>query len=123
MGQAKQRGTLAERISQAQERKDDYYGQETSLEEIIKELGLPQETEAKGYVIHLPEKDEFVAKIDDNDLTFSVAYAKIPELAMVYDEPQLAIADAKKITKHNLLVCLLLETPDQHMIYDLWANH
>jgi hypothetical protein len=43
------------------------------------------------------KKDEFVATINDNNISFSVAYARTPELAMIYDEPQKAISDAKKI--------------------------
>ncbi|ENW40872.1 hypothetical protein F920_03541 [Acinetobacter baumannii NIPH 335] len=60
MGQAKQRGTLEQRVKQAQEQKDDFYGTERSVAEVLAELGLPKESTVKGYVIHLPEKDEFV---------------------------------------------------------------
>ena len=123
MGQAKQRGTLEQRVKQAQEQKDDFYGTERSVAEVLAELGLPKESTVKGYVIHLPEKDEFVATINDNNITFSVAYARTPELAMIYDEPQKAISDAKKISKHKLLVCVLFETSNQYMINDIWANY
>ncbi len=96
MGQAKQRGTLEQRVKQAQEQKDDFYGTERSVAEVLAELGL--QSTVKGYVIHL---DEFVAAINDNNISFSVAYARTPELAMIYDEPQKAISDAKKISKHK----------------------
>ncbi|MCO5692819.1 hypothetical protein NDJ32_16330, partial [Acinetobacter baumannii] len=39
------------------------------------------------------------------------------------DEPQKAISDAKKISKHKLLVCVLFETSNQYMINDIWANY
>ncbi len=53
MGQAKQRGTLEQRVKQAQEQKDDFYGTERSVAEVLAELGLPKESTVKGYVIHL----------------------------------------------------------------------
>lgn len=123
MGQAKKRGLLEERIKQAQERQDNFYGINTSVEHVRKELGLPDDSESIGYVIHLPERDEFVAEIIDNDMAFSVVYAKLPKMAKTYDEPELAIADAKKITKHKLLVCILFESSEQYMINDIWANY
>jgi hypothetical protein len=123
MGQAKKRGSLEERIKQAQVRQDNFYGINTSVEHIRKELGLPDDANPIGYVIHLPDQDEFVAEIIDNDMAFSVAYAKIPKMAKIYDEPELAIAEAKKITKHKLLVCVLFESAEQYMINDIWANY
>ena len=36
MGQAKQRGTLEQRVKQAQEQKDDFYGTERSVAELCK---------------------------------------------------------------------------------------
>ncbi|UQL68047.1 hypothetical protein [Acinetobacter baumannii] len=122
MGQAKQRGTLEQRVKQAQEQKDDFYGTERSVAEVLAELGLPKESTVKGYVIHLPEKDEFVAAINDNNISFSVAYARTPELAMIYDEPQKRF-QTLKISKHKLLVCVLFETSNQYMINDIWANY
>lgn len=123
MGQAKKRGTLEERIKQAQERQDNFYGVNANVEDIRKELGLPDDAQSMGYVIHLPDQDEFVSEIIDNDIAFSVAYAKLPEMAKIYHEPEQAIVDAKKITKHNLLVCVLFESSKQYMINDIWANY
>ncbi|AZB89487.1 hypothetical protein DKE39_017895 [Acinetobacter baumannii] len=47
MGQAKQRGTLEQRVKQAQEQKDDFYGTERSVAEVLAELGLPKESTVK----------------------------------------------------------------------------
>ncbi len=47
MGQAKQRGTLEQRVKQAQEQKDDFYGTERSVAEVLAELGLPKEEYSK----------------------------------------------------------------------------
>lgn len=110
MGQAEKRGRPEERIKQAQERHDIFYGVNANLEDIRKELGLPNDAQFMGYVIHLPDQDEFVSEIIDNDITFSVAPAKLPEMVKDYHEPEQAIVDAKKITKHNLLMCVLFES-------------
>lgn len=123
MGQAKKRGSQEERIRQAQERKDHFYGNKSSIKEVRQQLGLPDDAQAIGYIIHLPDQDEFVATIEDNNMLFSVGYAKLPEMAKVYDEPDQAIADAKKIMKHKLLVCVLFESSKQYFINDLWANY
>lgn len=123
MGQAKKRGSLEERTKQAQERQDNFYGINAKVEDVRKELGLPDDAQSVGYVIHLPDPDEFVTEIIDNDMAFSVAYAKLPKMAKIYDEPELAITDAKKITKHKLLVCVLFESSQQYIINDIWANY
>ncbi|ENU20737.1 hypothetical protein F994_00970 [Acinetobacter bohemicus ANC 3994] len=123
MGQAKKRGSFEERVKQAQVHQDNFYGISASVEDIRKELGLPDDAQSIGYVIHLPDQDEFVADIIDNDMAFSVAYAKLPKMAKAYDKPKLAIADAKKITKHKLLVCVLFESSKQYMINDIWSNY
>lgn len=123
MGQAKKRGSFEDRVKQAQEANDNFYGQKSSIEDVRKALDLPDDAQALGYVIHLPDPDEFVSDLVDNNEIFSVLYTKLPELAKIYDEPHDAIDDAKKITKHNLLVCVLFESSKQYFINDLWANY
>lgn len=123
MGQAKKRGSFEDRVKQAQEANDNFYGQKSSIEDVRKALDLPDDAQALGYVIHLPDPDEFVSDLVDNNEIFSVLYTKLPELAKIYDEPHDAIDDAKKITKHNLLVCVLFESSKQYFISDLWANY
>lgn len=123
MGQAKKRGSFEDRVKQAQDANEKFYGQESKIEDVRKELGLPDDAQALGYVIHLPDPDEFVSELVDNDEIFSVMYTKLPELAKIYDEPEHAIQEAKKISKHKLLVCVLFESSKQYIINDLWANY
>ncbi len=122
MGQAKRRGSLEQRIKQSQESDSNFYGEKLSLSELQNNLGLSSEAKVLGYVIHLPDNDEFVAKLVDTSTTFSVVYAKTPELALKYENVNHAIKDAEKITKHKLLVCVLLEDADKYCINDVWAN-
>jgi len=53
MGQAKQRRSREERIKHAQERKLE--GKRITIKEAKKRLNLPEDSEFKGYVIHLPD--------------------------------------------------------------------
>ncbi|MEG0619477.1 MAG: hypothetical protein RR557_09285, partial [Bacilli bacterium] len=61
MGQAKQRGSLQERIAQSQQEKLD--GEHITIEEAKRRLELPDTAEFLGYVIHLFDQDEFVGKV------------------------------------------------------------
>ncbi|HAV5546679.1 TPA: hypothetical protein JI101_07450 [Acinetobacter baumannii] len=120
MGQAKQRGSLEERIAQAYQTKLD--GERVTIDEAKLRLGLPNTAEFLGYVIHLYDKDEFVGKVDETETVINRVYVKIPDLAKIYDAVEDAVNEALKIDKYRLLVCLLFEFNNKHMIYDVWAN-
>lgn len=75
-----------------------------------------------GVCIHLYDQDEFVGKIDENDVTINRVYVKITDLTQIFDSVEEAIDEALKIDKHRLLVCLLFEFDNKYMIYDVWAN-
>lgn len=107
MGQAKQRGSLEDCIT---------------IEEAKRRLRLPDNAEFLGYVIHLYDQDEFVGKIEENDIVINRVYVKIPDLAQIFDSVEEAIHEALKIDKYRLLVCLLFEVDNQHLIHDVWAN-
>lgn len=89
MGQAKQRGSLQERIASAQQQKLD--GEHITIEEAKRRLELPDNAEFLGYVIHLYDQDEFVGKIEENDIAINRVYVKIPDLAHVFDSVEEAI--------------------------------
>lgn len=120
MGQAKQRGSLQERMAQAQQQKID--GERITIDEAKRRLELPDNAEFLGYVIHLYDQDEFVGKIEENDEAINRIYVKIPDLAQIFDSVEDAIDEALKIDRYRLLVCLLFEVDNQHMIHDVWAN-
>jgi hypothetical protein len=73
-------------------------------------------------VIHLYDKGEFVSKVDESAIAINRVYVKIPDLAKIYDTAEDAVDEALKIDKYRLLVCLLFEFNNKHMIYDVWAN-
>ncbi len=119
MGQAKQRGSLEERMAQAQQAKLD---ERITIEEAKQRLELPDTAEFLGYVIHLFDKDEFVGKIEETEMAINRIYVKTPDLARIYETIEDAVGEALKIDKHRLLVCLIFEVDDKYMIHDVWAN-
>lgn len=52
MGQAKQRGARADRVAESLGLK------QRKIEDVKKDLGLPEDAEFCGYVIHIQDKDE-----------------------------------------------------------------
>lgn len=105
------------------ERKDNYYAESMTIDDIRKLDGIPDDVEVVGYVIHLPDKDEFVGKIKKSSGMLTIAYVAAPHYAKVYKNHKSAIKDAKLIIKHKLMVCALLESSNQYVIHSLWSNH
>lgn len=120
MGQAKQRGSREERIKQAQEQKLE--GKRITIEEAKKRLNLSEGTEFRGYVINLPDTDEFLSTFEETEALVNIAYAKIPDLAKVFHSIESAVEVAEEITKHRLLICLLFESDKQYFTQPVWAN-
>ena len=120
MGQAKQRGSLQERIAQSQQEKLD--GEHITIEEAKRRLELPDTAEFLGYVIHLFDQDEFVGKVDETVLSINRIYVKFPDLAKIYVTAEDAINEALKIDKYRLLVCMLFKVIDKYMVDGVWAN-
>ena len=120
MGQAKQRGSLQERIAQSQQKKLD--GEHITIEEAKRRLDLPDTAEFLGYVIHLYDQDEFLGNVEETTLGINRIYVKIPDHAKIYESVEGAVSDALKIDKYRLLVCMLFKVNDEHMTNGIWAN-
>lgn len=76
MGESKRRGSREERVAQATEQRN------RKLDEVKKELGIPEGAEFCGYLIHHAENDEFIQAIEDTPLIVKRAFVKAPEEAM-----------------------------------------
>lgn len=66
------------------------------VEEVIKELGLPPESKFLGYVIHLPNEDEFLGFIDETSAAIKRGFVKTPHTAKIYHSYKKALRDAEK---------------------------
>jgi hypothetical protein len=55
-------------------------------QQLIKELGMPDHTKFCGYVVHLPESDEFLFHLDVKpDYYTNYGWSKLPDHARLFD--------------------------------------
>lgn len=114
MGQAKSRGTREERRRQAL----DKHGP-VPIEQVRAEFGLPESAEWLGYVVHLPESDEFLAHSKNTAMAALWGWAKTPLLAHRFDDFQAARKAAKDYGKGGVVVALLFDVGDK--LYVAWS--
>lgn len=104
------------------QRLDNNFAVETSIDDIKKELGLTCDIDILGYIITLPNKDEFVAIVKKDGDSNLIGYTDSIMNAYIYEDYLDAINDAKSISKYDVHVCTLIETPDQFLTNPLWSN-
>jgi hypothetical protein len=112
MGEAKKRGTLEERLKQAN------INQQQILEGLREEYGFPENAKFCGYIVHLPESDEFLADIKITSSSSVRAFAKLPDYAKLFRHQ----ADAEKAAKHckqKTYVAFLIDIGKQFCVIGL----
>lgn len=111
MGQAKQRGARSDRVAEALGLK------QRNLDDLKKELGLPDDAEFCGYLVHIEDKDEFLASINETPLAIERSFAKTPELAKRFDE----FIDAHDVARAEKgeIVVLLFDVGNQYHVFTL----
>lgn len=116
MGQSKQRGTFEERKKQANERLKREYGLfEVNIQEFIKDSDLPENSKLLGYVVNIPDSDEYLADIHFGDGVVNKTIAKIPALAKVFDDIEDALK-ARDEFSYPVDICLMFETDQQYLV-------
>jgi hypothetical protein len=83
------------------------------VNEAIQTMGLPPNTKAIGFAVHLPDSNEFLAMSEENDFVENRMWSKIPDLAKIFKQQE-AIIEAKKCGK-GACVTLLLNTGPQYV--------
>lgn len=104
MGEAKSRGSKGERFQQAVDK-----FKPVSTNDLRQKLGLSEDSSFLGYVIHLPESDEFLADFQDDDFAILKKWAAIPDLALRYDDFYEAVKVLKAVstsTRETVLAVL-----------------
>ena len=86
-----------------------------SHEEILKTLNLPDNSIFLGYVINLPEQDEYLFTELSNDDSVFREYSRSPMLAKIYDDYHEALKSSNDVPKESI-VCLLIETEDSFAV-------
>ena len=117
MGQAKNRGNFEQRIIEAQQRKAVDMGASVSLEEIIKRHNLPDDSEFKGYVVNLPESDEFLMLSNESSSVSSRIYSRSPETAKIYENFKEAAHVANSLSKFSRVGCVIVAGKKIYVVY------
>lgn len=90
--------------------------QQHSVADFIKQHGLPPETTFKGYVVHLPHSDEFLANYNKNNKIVDLyAWAKTPVLAHIFTSHLDAVGFCNEYGK-GAVMCLLFDTVDNYVV-------
>lgn len=108
MGQAKRRGSRDDRIAEALGLK------QRKLEDIRRELGLPDSAEFLGYVVHIPESEEFLHSVQDSLGAVTRSFAKTPDLALPFESFGDAHAQARR--EKGEIVAGLFDLGDQYFV-------
>lgn len=117
MGQAKNRGTLEERMAQslaAKRKAAEALGLvERSLDEVREEYGVPAGAPFLGYIVHIPETDEFLASFKNGAHATARHWTRDPGLAMRFDH----FPDAHSLAREGReIVVGLFETDTQFLV-------
>jgi hypothetical protein len=86
------------------------------VKKVREELGLTDDTKFCGFVIHIPENDEFIGKIQETPLTKIIGYVPIPDDAIKYRRYDKAVKAAKKCNKYRTVIGYLFDFGNQHFV-------
>ncbi|MEJ1367061.1 MAG: hypothetical protein RPU35_02430 [Candidatus Sedimenticola sp. (ex Thyasira tokunagai)] len=81
---------------------------------VKEELGLPDNTKFVGFVVHLPDTDEFLGDITRNRGIEKRMWSKVPDLAKIYKNRKKAEREAMSTGK-GAVVGILLDIGDQYV--------
>lgn len=87
--------------------------QQTSIKEVLSELGLPPTSIFMGYVIHRPDTDEFVVAAIENKEMSNWVWSQYPQTAHGFRSFDDAYALAKAYIDAPLCVGLLFDLGDR----------
>lgn len=111
MGQAKQRGAKADRVAEALGLK------KRNVNDLKKELRLPDDAEFCGYLVHIKSSDEFLHEIIDTPSAVQRKFSKTPELAKRFEEFIDAYEVARK--ERDEIVVILFDIGKQLVIFEV----
>ncbi|MNN58240.1 hypothetical protein D3C81_1732790 [compost metagenome] len=80
-------------------------------------MGFPESCKFVGYVVHLPDSDEFLAGASEPQPgAFLYQYAPTPDLAKIYPNLRAALKIAGGIRKHRTVVAYLFDHGTQWLV-------
>ncbi|MBA6253646.1 hypothetical protein [Colwellia sp. MB3u-55] len=69
-----------------------------------------------GFVILIPENDEFIAKVEDNNFVKLIGYSAIPDYAIKYKRYYKAVKASNKCDKYKTIIGYLFDLGEQHFV-------
>lgn len=87
-----------------------------SLAELRQEFGLPPDAPFLGYVVHIPERDEFLVEYKDSQLATSRSWTKNPGMALQFQD---FTAAYKLAREGGEIVVGLFETDTQFVVAEV----
>lgn len=121
MGQAKNRGSQADREQQAKTRRTAFAEkmglEQRPLAEIKEELGLSPDAQFHGYAVHIPRSDEFLLQFSERKDVIARQWSKNPGLAKCFDdfsEPYMLSRPER-----GELVVAIFETESQYFVAEV----
>lgn len=85
------------------------------ISDLIKEHGLPENSKFIGFVVHLPDKDEFLADVEYHPGYENRMWSKVPDLAKLYKTQKKAEKEIKRYGK-SACVAMLLDSGSQYIV-------
>ncbi len=85
------------------------------IKKFIEEAGLPSNTKFLGFVVHLPETDEFLKNVVYGKGFENREWASIPDLAKIYKIEKKAAKEVSNYGKNATVACLL-DTGNQYVL-------
>ncbi|MGL1958685.1 MAG: hypothetical protein OCD00_15365 [Colwellia sp.] len=86
------------------------------IKRVRENLELPSTANFCGFVIHIPENDEFIARIENNGIVKLIGYSPIPDYAMKFRRYDKAIKTAQKCDKYKTIIGYLFDLGKQHCV-------
>lgn len=110
MGEAKKRGNRDQRIAHA-------IAAQPTAETVRVGMGLPETCQFHGYVVHLPDTDEFLAGSGVTAPGVSAfKYGASPDHAKTWSSYRDAERAAAQIKKHRTVVAYLFDNDNQWLL-------
>lgn len=86
------------------------------VKKIKENLGLTDAAKFFGFVIHIPENDEFIGNIEETSFSKVIGYSPIPDYAIKYRRYDKAVKASKKCDKYKTMIGYLFDLGDHHFV-------
>ncbi len=88
----------------------------SQLKKLIKFFGFPSSTVFAGYVVHLPDTDEFLSYHESSDDSEGWGWSSFPDHAIKHQKIDQALKKIECYDKANAIVAYLLDIGKQYIL-------